>query len=267
MSTIEFDIFPRRGYVRPGDSVQIQLYFEPTSETKFQTNLRVLWEGIVKLNAGKSLKMRITGTGGVGHIEIGYSSESDKLNKCLDFGMVPYNTSCEKKFYLMNYGQVGVYAFSVVENEDYNIALFGEIFYLQDISNHKSKASRSLAGWEQEVGIYLPPNMAIEMVVRYLARSTTNAMGDVSIRSEAGSFVVPLRGKGGTISLSHESDLDFGYIACNYTFVRKLKIINGGSIPSQLKCGWLVVGGSSCENSQPLILLNEQFTSLDPRSY
>jgi hypothetical protein len=112
MSAAEFDVFPRRGYVRSGNSVQIQMYFEPTSENKFQTALRVLWEGA-------SLKARIVGTGGVGHVEIGYPDEKDKQNKCLDFGMVPFNSSCEKKFFLINHGQVGVYALSLVENEEY----------------------------------------------------------------------------------------------------------------------------------------------------
>lgn len=104
------------------------------------------------------------------------------------------------------------------------------------------------------------------MVVRFLARSATISIGDVTIKSDAGSLIVPLRGKGGTISLTHNSDLAFGDISCNYTYSRKITIVNGGSIPSQLSCGWLVVGGATSEQSMPLIQLSEQFASLDPRS-
>lgn len=259
MSAVEFDVFPRRGYVKPGNSVQIQMYFEPSSENKFQTNIRVLWEGA-------SIRARIVGTGGVGHMEVEYADERDKKGKCLDFGMVPFNSSCEKKFFLMNMGQVGMYSMSVIENEDYNITQLGEIFNLNQNIKSKSKTAKTLAGWDQEVGIYLPPQTGVELAIRFIARSATVSIGDVTIKSDAGTIIVTLRGKGGTISLSHTSDLQFGGISCNYTFHRKITLVNGGSIPSQLTCSWLVVGGYTSEQSLPYLQLTEQFSSLDPRS-
>ncbi|KAI8912727.1 hypothetical protein EDD86DRAFT_274387 [Gorgonomyces haynaldii] len=258
ISAAEYDVFPRRGYVEPGFSVQIQLYFEPTSESQFVTILRVIWEG-------KSIKTKIVGTGGVGNLEVAFSDDNDALSKSLDFGMVPFHSACDKKFFLVNKGMVGVYTNAFIENEDYSLTLFGDIFSLTEIQ-HIKHATKGLAfRWDREVGVYLPPGMGVEVGVRYIARSATVSIGDVTIKSDAGSHLIPLKGKGGTLTLGHKGDLAFGDISCNFTYTRKIVITNGGSIPATLSSGWLVVGHSS-EQALPTVQLSETFSNLDPRS-
>lgn len=255
LSAVEFEVFPRRGYVAAGLSIQLQLYFNPSSENRFNTTLRVLWEG-------HALKVKLFGTGGIGRLEIGYSDPRDGVAKSLDFGMVPFHSCCEKDFFLLNHGLVGIYCESQTDQEDYFLAQIGEIFPIED----KGKITpRGMLTWSRDSRIYLPPSTGVRMSVQYTARSATISNGDVTIKSDGGNFVIPLRGKGGTLMLTHKSDLSFGDISCNFTYSRKLTIVNGGSIPATLKAGWLVVGHSS-QQSVSHVQLTEIYPFIDPRS-
>nr|KAJ3422416.1 hypothetical protein HK105_008153 [Polyrhizophydium stewartii] len=258
MSNAEFDVFPLRGFIEAGSSATLKVFFQPNSENQFHTTLKVLWEG-------KSLTAHIVGNGGVGRLEVSYMDDKDVLLKGLDFGMVPFNSACEKRFFLLNTGMVGVTAFLEVENEEYTITQFGDPFMATDTKKPRQTPKGLIFSWYNVVKTVLPPNRAVEFGARFLARSATTSVGNITIRSECGSLMIPLKGKGGTISLSHCGDLDFGDISCNYTYSRKVTIVNGGSIPSQLSVEWLVVGHST-EHASSIVKLTENYTPLDPRS-
>eukprot|EP00842_Homolaphlyctis_polyrhiza_P004088 jgi/Hompol1/4680/HPOL_000802-RA len=258
MSNTEFDVFPLRGFIEAGGSSLLKVFFQPNSENLFHTTLKLLWEG-------KSLTAQIVGNGGVGRLEVSYMDDKDLLLKGLDFGMVPFNSACEKRFFLLNTGMVGVTAFLEVENEEYTITQFGDAFLVDDAKKPRQAPKGLIFSWYNAIKAILPPNRGIELGARFLARSATTSVGNITIRSDCGNLMVPLKGKGGTISLSHRGDLDFGDISCNFTYTRKITIVNGGSIPSQLSAEWLIVGHST-DHASALVKLTENYTPLDPRS-
>ena len=257
MSSMEYDIFPLRGYIEPKTTVPICVAFRPSSESKFSSNIRVLWEA-------ESIKANIFGDGGIGRLEIKFLEERDILLKSLDFGMVPFNTPCRKRFYLSNFGMVGVNAVLETENEDYAISLVGDAVQTKEIGAHKT-TRETFSSWTTTLKVNLAPGKSIQIGVRYLPRNSTTSVGNITIRSDSGNFSLPLKGKGGTISLSHKGDLDFGDISCNYIYTRKITIANGGSIPANLKSYWLVVGYAN-EKLSSSLSLSENYGSLDPRS-
>ncbi|XJO75841.1 hypothetical protein BDV3_006456 [Batrachochytrium dendrobatidis] len=258
MISSEFDVFPLRGFIEPCSTSTLKVFFQPNSENLFHTTLRVLWEG-------KSLTAHIQGNGGVGRLEIIYLNDKDTMLKGLDFGMVPFNSACEKRFFVQNLGLVGVVAFFEVENEEYTITQFGGLIDVEDIKKSRLNNKGVFTSWYNMLRVSLPPNKAVELGTRFLARSATTSLGNITIRAECGNSVIPLKGKGGTILLSHRGDLDFGDISCNFTYTRKITIVNGGSIPSQLSVEWSVVGHST-EHASAYITLLSNYTSLDPRS-
>ncbi|KAH6592798.1 hypothetical protein BASA50_007849 [Batrachochytrium salamandrivorans] len=257
-SSSEFDVYPLRGFIEAHSSIPLKVFFQPNSENIFHTNLKVLWEG-------KSLNVKIQGHGGVGRLEVVYTDSRDLLLKSIDFGMVPFNTACEKRLVLQNVGLVGVSALLEVENDEYNILQLGDHFPISELLKPRSTAKGMIITWHSSIKLYLPPARAVDIGIRFLARSVTTSVGNITVRSDSCNLMVSLKGKGGTISLSHRGDLDFGDISCNYTYTRKITLINSGSIPSQLSAEWLVVGHST-EHSSPHVTLAATYTPLDPRS-
>ena len=257
MSSMEYEIFPLRGYIEPRSTLPISIAFRPTSESKFFSNLRVLWEG-------ESIKANIYGDGGVGRLEIKFLEERDIMLKSLDFGMVPFNTPCRKRFFISNFGMVGVSAYLETENEDYAISIMGDVLPIKEVGVYKPTRD-TFSTWATNFKLYLPPNKSVQIGVRYLPRNSTTSVGNITIRSDSGSFTVPLKGKGGTIALGHRGDLDFGDISCNYIYSRKITITNSGSIASNLTGFWAVVGYASDHQASSLDLA-ENYSALDPRS-
>ncbi|KAH6584138.1 hypothetical protein BASA61_007659 [Batrachochytrium salamandrivorans] len=159
----------------------------------------------------------------------------------------------------------GVSALLEVENDEYNILQLGDHFPISELLKPRSTAKGMIITWHSSIKLYLPPARAVDIGIRFLARSVTTSVGNITVRSDSCNLMVSLKGKGGTISLSHRGDLDFGDISCNYTYTRKITLINSGSIPSQLSAEWLVVGHST-EHSSPHVTLAATYTPLDPRS-
>ena len=258
MSSAEFDVFPLRGFVEAGGTCMLKVFFQPNSENAFHTTLKILWEG-------KSISCKVIGNGGLGRLELFSNEGNDIMLTGIDFQMAPFNIPLEKRFSLINTGKVDVSAHLEMENEEYTITQAGDPFPTSEINNPRQIQKGGFISWMNIAKITLPPFMAVDFGVRFLARSATASLGNITIRSECGNMVIPLKGKGGTISLSHKGDLDFGDISCNYVYTRKITIVNGGSIPSQLTAEWLVVG-QTVEESSPIVRLAESFTPLDPRS-
>ncbi|KAJ3017962.1 hypothetical protein HKX48_003248 [Thoreauomyces humboldtii] len=262
----EFDVQPLRGFILPGASSPLRVYFRPSSETRCQTAMKILWEK-------EPLRLQMEASGGIGKLEIVYADEKDTSINGLDFGMVPFNSSSEKHFFLYNVGMVEISMEATVDNDEYVIASIGE-----PIPHHQpqdrptavapkppSPSKRTIWNWYSNLRATIPPGTGVEIISRFVARSPTVSAGNIQIRSEGGSFIVPMRGKGGTIQITHRGDLNMGDIATNYVYRRKVVIVNSGSIPASLTAEWLVVGHSS-EPSSAFIQLNDNFSTLDPRS-
>ncbi|KAJ3108170.1 hypothetical protein HDU97_002082 [Phlyctochytrium planicorne] len=252
----EFEVLPLRGFIEPTASAPLKLFFRPNSESKFQMLLKVLWER-------EPLKINISGSGGIGKLEISYIDEKDIALKGLDFGMIPFNSASEKRFFLYNIGLVPITVNAEVDHDEYTITQIGEPFASQKQAARQNK--RTGWNWHNALKATLLPSMGVELSARFIARSPTTSMGSISIKSECRDIVIPMRGKGGTIAISHKGELGFGDIASNFTYNRKIVISNNGSIPATLNLEWLIVGHTS-EPASSHVKLAETYSALDPRS-
>ncbi|KAI9095893.1 hypothetical protein DFS34DRAFT_166252 [Phlyctochytrium arcticum] len=259
----EFEATPLRGFILPGSSKPLRVYFRPNSESKFHTTMKVMWEK-------EPLQVKLVASGGIGKLEVVFGDEKDAATNGLDFGMVPFNSSAEKRFFLFNVGMVEISMQADVDNDEYAISIVGDPVPYRPNLNSKalkpqSAAKRTVWNWFAQLRTLIPPGTGVEVVARFVARSPTIAAATIQVRSEGGTFLIPMRGKGGTIQLSHKGDLNMGDIATNHTYFRKIVIVNSGSIPSTLTAEWLVVGHSS-EQSSNFVQLNESYAVLDPRA-
>jgi hypothetical protein len=253
----EFDVSPSRGYIEPHAQAALKVFFRPNSENKFQMSMKVLWER-------DPLKINVIGSGGIGKLEVGYVDEKDASQKLIDFGMVPFNSASEKRFFLYNTGLVPISINAEIDNEDFTITQIGDPF-INAKGAIKPLNKRTVWNWYNSLHTLVPPAMGIEVAARFLARSPAVSTGSIAVKSECRDFLIPMKGKGGTISISHKGDLNFGDIASNFTYIRKIVLTNTGSIPSNLSFEWLIVGHAS-DTSTSMIRLSEQYSALDPRS-
>ncbi|KAJ3119950.1 hypothetical protein HK098_004999, partial [Nowakowskiella sp. JEL0407] len=265
----EYEVYPERGYIESDSSTAIKIFFQPTSESRFHLMMKILWER-------EPLRINLTGSGGIGKLEVLYIEEKDAEMKGLDFGMVPFNSACEKRFQFFNIGMVEVTVRADVDNADYSLALIGDTLINKQQAKPSSQSTaiknvsavatkRNVWNWGNYVKFSLPPSMGQEIATKFIARSPTLGPGSISVKSECGSFLIPLRGKGGTIAISHKGDLSFGDIASNFTYNRKIIVCNSGSIPATLTMEWMIVGHSN-ESRSGTVQLNEVYSGLDPRS-
>ncbi|KAI8618802.1 ribonucleotide reductase [Chytriomyces sp. MP71] len=253
----EFDVFPLRGFIEPSSSTSLKIFFTPTSETRFHMSLKVLWEG-------NPLTVEITGSGGIGKLEVAYVDEKDSASRALDFYMVPFNSASEKRFYLYNVGLVPMDITASSDNGDFTIAQVGESFAHQK-GAVRSPPKKNAWNWNPSIRLFLQSATGIEVAAKFFSRSPTTVFGHIIVKSDQCELAIPMRGKGGTFALSHRGDLSFGDIASNYTYSRKLTITNTGSIPANVSMEWLIVGHAA-ESSQSFVKLTEAYSNIDPRS-
>ncbi|TPX31055.1 hypothetical protein SmJEL517_g05513 [Synchytrium microbalum] len=259
----EFDIHPQRGIIAADSTSLLHLVFRPTTENRFRVYVKVMWEK-------DPLKLIVTGQGGIGKLEVNMPDEKDARAGGLDFGIVPFGVTVEKRFYLLNVGLVPNSIHANVDNRDFAIAQMAEPFLHRMTSGQPLKPpmnKRSTWNWVSEFRMILAPGMAVEIGAQFAARAASAVTATIQIQSENSSNnpVVGLRGKGGTISISHIGDLSFGEVASCYTYTRKLTIQNAGSIATPITLDWAIVGHSS-EARAAFIPLSETFISSDPRS-
>ncbi|KAJ3193441.1 hypothetical protein HK101_004834 [Irineochytrium annulatum] len=255
----EFDVFPLRGFIEPDSAAPLKIFFRPNSENRYQMALKVLWER-------EPLKLGLSGSGGIGKLEIGYLDEKDSAMKGLDFGMVPFNSASEKRFFLHNIGLVPVTIRADVDHDEYAITQIGEPFSNQKQTGVSRPANkRTVWNWHSELQALIPATMGIEFAARFIARTPALSAASITIKSECRDFTIPMKGKGGTIAIGHKGELGFGDIASNFTYQRKLVITNNGSIPSVLNLEWVVVGHTG-EPPSAIVKLSESYSALDPRS-
>ncbi|RKO94673.1 hypothetical protein BDK51DRAFT_29030 [Blyttiomyces helicus] len=267
ISIREFDVQPLRGYIEPESSIPLKVFFRPQSESEFQARLKVLWER-------EPIEVRISGKGGIGKLEILYTEDKDIAWGGLDFGMLPFQTAAEKSFIVFNTGMVEIIVSAEVENEEFTIAQIGDPFPMATrvaggplviAAAQKAGPKRTVWNWYSTLRMLLPPGMGLEVGAKFFARSPSTSVDSIMLQCECGSFPIPMRGKGGTIQVSHRGDLSFGDIASNFTHTRTLALTNSGSIPATLTAEWLIVGHSS-ESSSAMVKLNEVYSAMDPRS-
>ncbi|KAJ1558925.1 hypothetical protein HK096_000589, partial [Nowakowskiella sp. JEL0078] len=268
----EFEILPVRGYIDPDSLIPLKIFFRPASESRFQMTLKLMWEK-------EPIRLILVGSGGVGKLEVVYIDEKDVNMRGLDFGMVPFNSSSEKRFQFVNSGMVQVSVSADLDNNEFSIALIGEPFAINQQAGKmnppsvttttvtKASVKRNVWNWNNHVRFLLPPMSGQEIATKFVAKSPTLVVGNIAVRSECEreTTIIPLRGKGGTISVSHKGDLSFGDIASNCTYNRKIVLSNGGSIPATLNMEWLIVGHST-QSPSAYIKLSESYSGLDPRS-
>ncbi|KAI9004707.1 hypothetical protein BC832DRAFT_557874, partial [Gaertneriomyces semiglobifer] len=267
MGIREFEVQPLRGYILPGASKPLRVVFRPSSETKIITAMKILWEQA-------PLRVQLIARGGSGKLDIVYAEDKENQGGGLDFGMVPFNSSAEKRFWLFNTGMVEISLQADVDNDEFAISLIGEPVEYDPATRGKRQTpttsstskQRTVWNWLSTLRTVLAPGMGVEVVARFIARAPTLSAGNIEIRSEGGTFLVPTRGKGGTIQISHRGDLNMGDIATNHTYTRKITIINSGSIPSGVTAEWLVVGHNTGEAPGSYARLVENYSAFDPRS-
>ncbi|KAJ3205215.1 hypothetical protein HDU82_005341 [Entophlyctis luteolus] len=253
----EFDVYPVRGFIGPGNSIALKVFFNPTSEERFQMWLKVLWEG-------SPLKVLLTGSGGIGKLDIVYLDEKNAVARCLDFNMVPFNANAERRIYLWNIGLVPMEIEAESDSPDFTISTIGEPFPYQK-GAPRIVQKKSLCSWNSKFSVGLMPSTAVEIAAKFFSKTSTPVTGRMKLKSDCCEMTVQMRGKGGTFSLSHRGDLSFGDIASNFTYSRRLTIVNSGSIPSNLVFEWLVVGQVG-EGASSYVKLAESYSNMDPRS-
>jgi hypothetical protein len=257
---LEFSITPQRGYIYPNSSTFLTLTFSPEAENVYMGTVNILWES-------KPIRLDVRAAGGVGKLDIRFISQSDLDQRSLDFGMIPVPSFLEKRFYIVNQGLVEVSFEVTASNPDFAIVSVGDpiSFSVSEIFALIAPPTKRLATtYVNAFTERLKPKHAAEISVRYSAKQQIASKGTLSILSEGIQINLGLRGKGGTISISHRGTLVINDIAVRHTASRKITYVNSGSITSILNFGWKLLRNS--EMFGPYIELSETYGTLDPRN-
>jgi len=100
-----------------------------------------------------------------------------------------------------------------------------------------------------------------------LARTTEITTDVIKIKSVNYYKEIPVKGKGGSIDIQHKGDLEFGDIANNYTFKKKITITNQGTIPCNVNFEWMTLGHQIVQKSgTSYVILKDNYANHDPRS-
>ncbi|KAJ3338988.1 hypothetical protein HDU93_008811 [Gonapodya sp. JEL0774] len=260
---LEFDVSPQRGHVPANASVPIAVVFKPCGEETTKMDLRVLWEE-------DPLNAVILGSGGLGRLDIEYTEESDQKCGYLEFGMVPFNTSSEKRFYVCNTGMVEVSFHVLVDNAEFGVALLGEQTPLDErkkIAKQKENHGRRTTKlqWFASVSCVVSPSHCVELGANFTSKAPAISQGYVRVISDSGNKNIQVRGRGGTINIGHRGDLSFGDISSNFVYSRSLTLFNTGSIPAFCDLEWAVVG-HNVEVAGGKLTVLQSYAQHDPRT-
>ncbi|KAI9189979.1 hypothetical protein H9P43_001412 [Blastocladiella emersonii ATCC 22665] len=256
----ELLITPQRGYVEPLSSAVLILTFSPQSESSYTGLLNILWEN-------GPIAVSVKAAGGVGKLDVKFSSQLDLDQHCIDFGMVPVQSTLEKRFYLTNDGLVDVVFDAFVTSPDFLIGGVGEPFLCsvkELLAIILPPSKKPVWQMSSNFKARLKPKHGLEIAVRYTAKTQVASKCNMCISSDTLQVNMEVRGKGGTINISHKGSLVLDDVAVHHTATRKLAITNSGSIPALLTFGWSLIRGG--DNSGPYVELNETVGALDPRN-
>jgi hypothetical protein len=259
----EYDMYPKRAFIESNASIPLNVYFRPQKEETYQVKLKILWEL-------EPIVTQLVGVGGRSRLEIQFSDPKDLSLRELDFGMLPFTTFTEKSIFLHNTGFVDVRVSLEVDHTDFKFAVVGKPF-ISNVSNPSSvirppnSAKRSIVEWTGSQIIEMRARNCVQVLIKFQARVPENVNAKFYAISEGDETYVKLKGKGGTLSISHNGDLNFGDISCNYIYQRKITLKNFGSIPTQLSFEWHIVGQNTSIHT-PYLEIQESYPTLDPRS-
>ncbi|KAJ1516401.1 Cilia- and flagella-associated protein 47, partial [Coelomomyces lativittatus] len=237
--TPEFQIIPQRGFIVPGACEILLLTFSPTSECIYTGTLCIIWEN-------QPIYAMVKASGGVGNLEIKYTTPSDVDLRALDFGMVPIGTHFEKRLFLVNDGLVSVSFETYVTSPDFLVAPVGQSTQITENEINVALISSSTTLPEPFFTSFksmIQPKRKQEVAVKFLSKQQKPSKGKIVIYSETAKKEIEMTGKGGTLQLSHKGNLVFENIAARFTSVRKLTIRNTGSISTMLTFGWSLIRG------------------------
>ncbi|KXS18811.1 hypothetical protein M427DRAFT_486646 [Gonapodya prolifera JEL478] len=259
----EFEVSPQRGHVPAESSVPLSVVFKPHGEERVTMDLKILWEK-------ETLCALIVGSGGLGRIDIEFTEEADQKCGYLEFGMVPFNTSSEKRFYVCNTGMVEVAFHVLVDNPEFGITVLSDPMPLED--RKKGLRQRELhlrrttkLQWFASVSCVVSPGSCIELGSNFTSKAPAISQGYIRVMSESGNKSIQVRGRGGTINLGHRGDLSFGDISSNFVYSRTLTLFNTGSIPAFCDLEWSVVG-HNVDATEGKVTLVQSYVQHDPRS-
>ncbi|KAI9224514.1 hypothetical protein BC828DRAFT_423001 [Blastocladiella britannica] len=256
----ELMLSPQRGYIEPGSSIMLLLVFSPQSEAQYNGMLQVLWEG-------KPISVSIEAAGGVGKLDVKFTSQTDMDQRCIDFGMIPVSSTLEKRFFLTNDGLVDVVLEAFLTSPEFVLGVAGEPIFCsaKDMAAAIMPATKKSA-WQLASSMRqrLKPKHAVEVVIRYTARQQVASKASLCITADTIQLNMEIRGRGGTISISHRGSLIFDDVAVRHSASRKLLLVNTGSIPTLITLGWSLVRGG--DSAGAMVELNETFGALDPRN-
>ncbi|OUM62157.1 hypothetical protein PIROE2DRAFT_62078 [Piromyces sp. E2] len=260
----EYSITPQSGFVHIGESVPILVHFSPKTESVFKTNLKIFWEN-------QLINVLIVGRGNVGVLNIYYPDINDREEQGLDFKMIPNHTSCEKSFFIINRGIVSIPISIELTNPDFSICTpENQKEFLEEklfIDTTRKINKNNVYSWKTCITDNLLPGNYLEILVRFWARKTTLNTDIIKVKSVNYYKEIPVKGKGGSISIQHKGDLEFGDIANNFTFKKKITLINEGTIPCNINFEWMTLGHQIVQKSgTSYVILKENYSNHDPRS-
>ena len=84
---------------------------------------------------------------------------------------------------------------------------------------------------------------AMVLAVCLIAEEETMYSGFIHLQCEFNSVNVVVRSRGGTVKIRHEPSggVDFGMIACNHLYTRKISFFNDGSSRPDTKLSWVFI--------------------------
>lgn len=256
----EFSVYPKRGYVDAKSTLPLKIYFKPSAEMNFTIGVKILWEG-------SPLKINVVAAGGLGKLSAEFIEPRDEAFEGLDYGDIPYNSTVEKRWFLVNLGKVPMSVNVLVQNDEYQISRLGEPATWDAISSKKDNPLKNLTAWNwfSSMSIVIPPQMYVGMATKFSTSVSSVSNGEITIRSLGkDEFSISMRGKGGSVSLGVSGDLALNDIASNFTYTRVLKLINSGSISVPVDLVWRIAGQSD-KNLSPAVRIVESYSALDPR--
>jgi len=255
---VEFVVEPSEGKILAGETLPLQVLYAPKDAKVHHSSLRLLYNSTTHLDLG------VRGEGGSGKIALEYVSDRDVQLQGMDFQLVTTGFCMEKKLLVHNHGKVPLTLTVESTSPSYTLGTIDHI--QQAIPGYRSRIS--MLGVIEQVGVLskkkrrrgsvkvsdsieeddsknamirqceIDPGYFMMLRVLLSAEKEKSYTGLLKLKSQFETVAIPLRARGGVVKLSHEGDLDFGNMACDHTYTRKLKLFNKGSIPSTVELFW-----------------------------
>jgi len=135
------------------------------------------------------------------------------------------------------------------------------------IDSTKKINKNNVYNWKNNIFVSLLPGHYLELLVRYWTKKPDFSSDIIKIKSINYYKEISVKGKGGSINIQHKGDLEFGDIANNFTFKKKVTIINEGTIPCVVNFEWMTLGHQITQKSgTSYVVLRDNYANHDPRS-